>query len=119
MVELSPELLNTFGRIIYAVAKADGEVQDTEIEVIQKVIDDNEWAQEVELSFEVERELDEDADVIFDKAIGLFQFNEIKGHYKEFIDLLEQIADAHDGIVSEEKVLIDKFKDKLKDHGMI
>ena len=118
MDNLNKELLNTFGRIIYAVAKTDGEVQDSEVAVIQNVIDNNEWAQEVELSFEVERELDEDADVIFDKAISLFKFNEIRDHYVEFVDLLEQIAEAHDGIVNEEERLIDKFKEKLKENGI-
>lgn len=119
MVQLNKEVLNNFGRIIYAVAKADGEVQDAEIKVIQEVIDNNDWAQEVELSFEVERELGEDAREIFDKAMDLFDFTEIKNHYLEFVNLLEQIAEAHDGIVSEEKGMIDEFKRKLAENGIV
>lgn len=118
MIKLSSEVLDAFGKIIYAVAKADGEVQDSEAEVIRSVIDNDEWAQEVELSFEIERELDQNAEEIFDHAIELFKFQEIGGHYAEFIELLEKIADAHDGIVKEEKEMIDRFKEKLSEHGI-
>ena len=118
MIKLSTEVLDTFGKIIYAVAKADGEVQESEIEVIRAVIDNHEWAQEVELSFEIERELDEDADEIFANAMELFKFDEVQGHVDDFIDLLEKIADAHDGIVPEEKALIDKFKSKIEANGL-
>jgi len=114
MIKLSTEALDIFGKIIYAVAKADGEVQASEVEVIRHVIDNHEWAQEVELSFEIERELDEDADTIFANAMELFKFDEVRDHYDDFIDLLEKIADAHDGIVAEEKAMIDKFKSKIQ-----
>lgn len=119
MENLNKDVLDTFGRIIYAVAKSDGEVQDSEVTVIQEVIDNHSWAQEIELSFAIEYELDEDADEVFDSAIETFRFNEIGGHANEFIDLLEKIAEAHDGIVSEEKVIIDKFKIKLQENGLL
>ncbi|MCV9385864.1 hypothetical protein [Reichenbachiella ulvae] len=113
MIELDKELLDTFGKILYAVAKSDGEVQEEELAVVRKVIDDHEWAQELELSFEVERELDSDADGIFEEAMSVFCRYDVRSHYEQFIDLLEKVAEAHDGVVQEEKVLIDKFKTHL------
>ncbi len=50
MIKLPEEVLDTFGRIIYAVAKSDGQVQEEEVNFIHHVIDNHEWAQEMELS---------------------------------------------------------------------
>lgn len=119
MENLDKNVLDAFGRIIYAVAKSDGEVQAEETAVIQDIIDNHTWAQEMELSFAIESALDEDANEVFDEAIETFKFNEIGSHAKEFVDLLEKIAEAHDGIVSEEEVLIDKFKAKLAENGLL
>ncbi len=119
MENLNKDVLDTFGRIIYAVAKSDGEVQAAETAVIQEVIDNHIWAREIELSFAIEYELDEDANEVFDSAIETFRFNQIGEHANQFVDLLEKIAEAHDGIVSEEKVLIDKFKSKLQENGVL
>lgn len=113
MIRLNEEVLDTFGKIIYAIAKSDGEVQDEEADVIREVIDNHEWAQELELSFAVEKELDTDYESVFEEAMGVFETYDVKEHYGQFIDLLEKIAEAHDGIVNEEKLLIDRFKERL------
>lgn len=113
MIHIEEEVLDTFGKIIYAIAKSDGEVQDEEVAVIRQVIDDHKWAQELELSFAVEKELDTDYDTVFEEAMNVFENYDVKEHYADFIDLLEKIAEAHDGIVSEEKNLIDRFKERL------
>lgn len=113
MKQLDKELLDTFGKILYAVAKSDGEVQDEEQAVVRDVIDSNEWAQELELSFEVEKEMDLNAEEIFEDAMRVFSRFDAKSHYEAFLDLLEKVAEAHEGVVDEEKALIDKFKTRL------
>lgn len=113
MIQIEQEVLDTFGKIIYAIAKSDGEVQDEEVEVIRKVIDENKWAQELELSFAVEKELDMDHDTVFEEAMTVFETYDVKEHYQSFLELLEKIAEAHDGIVDEEEVLIERFKKRL------
>ncbi|MFY0626555.1 MAG: hypothetical protein JXR07_09680 [Reichenbachiella sp.] len=113
MIQIEEEVLDTFGKIIYAIAKSDGEVQDEEVEVIRKVIDNHEWAQELELSFAVEKELDMDYDEVFEDAMRVFASYDVKAHYDDFLDLLEKIAEAHDGVVNEERELIDRFKQRL------
>jgi uncharacterized tellurite resistance protein B-like protein len=119
MENLNKNVLDVFGRIIYAVAKSDGEVQEEETAVIQDIIDNHSWAQEIELSFAIESALDEDSNIVFDDAIEAFKFNEIGDHASEFVGLLEKIAEAHDGIVSEEKALIDRFKTRLEENGLL
>ncbi|MGL1888874.1 MAG: TerB family tellurite resistance protein [Reichenbachiella sp.] len=113
MNNINKELLDAFGRIVYAIAKSDGEVQDEELNLIRQVVDKNIWAQELELSFEIERQMDGDAEQIFDEAIGVFKKHDAKEHYIEFVKLLEEIAKSHGGVVDEEKTLIDRFRDTL------
>lgn len=110
------ELQEAFGKVAYALAKIDGKVQQVEIDVLHKVIAENEWANEVLSSFNKETQLDEDPNKIFPKAMRIFRENnnEAAQHYPFFIDLLEKIAEAHDGIVPEEQKLIDLFKDTLQ-----
>jgi len=119
MENLNKQVLDAFGKIIYAVAKSDGEVQDAEMQVILDVIDNNTWAREVELSFSIEKELDQDAGEVFDQAIETFKFNEIGNHASNFLELLEKIAEAHNGIVSEEEEMIEKFKIKLQENNLL
>lgn len=113
MRNVNKELLDAFGRIVYAIAKSDGEVQDEELQHIRKVVDQNEWAQELELSFEIERQLDDDANKIFEDSIDVLKKYDAKEHYTSFVELLEQIAKAHGAVVDEEETLLEKFKSVL------
>jgi uncharacterized tellurite resistance protein B-like protein len=107
------ELQEAFGKVIYAVAKIDGEVQQVEIDVFREVINNHEWANSITLSFDREYELDRNANIVFLKAMKIFRFNGQSEHYPFFIDLLEQIALAHDGVVPEERRMIERFKQGL------
>ena len=111
---MNKDLQEAFGQVVYAVAKIDGEVQQTEIDVLHKLIEENEWAKEVLTSFNKETKLDNDPNKIFPKAMRVFRLHGNSEHYPFFIDLLEKIANAHDGIIPEEQKLIDMFKDALK-----
>ena len=107
------ELQEAFGKVVYAVAKIDGEVQQTEIDVLHKIIAKNKWAEQVLVSFNKETELDNDPNKIFPKAMNVFRSYGKSEHYTFFIELLEEIASAHGGIVPEEQKLIKMFKDTL------
>ena len=109
------ELQEAFGKVAYAIAKIDGKVQQIEIDVLHKVIAENKWAEEVLRSFNKEAKLDDDPNKIFPKAMRVFRdYGSRSEHYPFFIELLEEIAKAHDGIVPEEQKLIDMFKDTLQ-----
>jgi len=108
------ELQEAFGKVVYSVAKIDGEVQQVEIDALDKIIAENEWAKEVLKSFNKETKLDNDPNLIFLKAMRVFRIYGSNEHYPFFIDLLIKIAEAHDGIVPEEQKLIDLFTNALK-----
>ena len=112
------EIQEAFGKVAYSIAKIDGEVQQIEIDALHKVIAENKWAEQVLVSFNKETALDNDPNKIFLKAMNVFRSYGRNDHYPFFIELLEQIAGAHDGIVPEEQKLIDMFKDTL-DEGFI
>jgi len=110
----SKELQEAFGKVVYAIAKIDGEVQQVEIDALYKVIEENKWAGEVLKSFNKEAELDLDPNIIFAKAMRIFRENGRSEHYTFFIELLEVIANAHEGIIPQEQKLIDMFKATLQ-----
>jgi len=109
------ELQEAFGKVAYSLAKIDGEVQQEEIDVLNKIIAQNKWAEQVLTSFNIETKLDNEPNKIFLKAMHVFRKYGENEHYPFFIELLEQIAGAHDGIVPEEQKLIDMFKDTLQE----
>lgn len=109
----SQNLREAFGKVVYAIAKIDGEVQQVEIDVFKKEIAKHEWAKEISLTFEEERILNTDPNIVFLKAMKVFRANGPSEHYPFFIDLLEKIAKAHDGIVNEEETMLRRFKEGL------
>lgn len=111
------ELQRAFGRVVYSLAKIDGEVQQIEKDVFDEVIASHEWAQQVSISFTEETKLDEDPNLVFLKAMKVFRAYGPSKHYEFFIDLLERIAEAHDGIIPEERKMIDRFKETLLNRG--
>lgn len=113
MEDIDYKLQEAFGKVVYSIAKIDGEVQQIEVDVFHKLIANHEWAQAISLSFEVERELDMDANKVFLRAMKVFRFNGHSEHYPFFIDLLEKIAEAHDGVIFVERQMIDRFKEIL------
>lgn len=110
---LEKDLQQAFGRIIYAMAKIDGEVQQIEIDVFKEFIANHEWAESVSLSFEEETETDDDPNKVFLKAMKVFRAHGPSEHYPFFIDLLKKIAEAHDGIIDEEQKLLNRIKEGL------
>ena len=107
------KLRNAFAGVIYALAKIDGEVQQVEIDVFKEQIAKHEWGKNIEIAFDKEYDLNEDAKVVFLKAMKVFRAWGPSEHYPFFIDLLEKIAEAHEGVVEEERKLIDRFKQGL------
>jgi len=108
-------LEEAFGRVVYAIAKIDGEVQQIEIDIFKEVIANHVWADGVTMSFDEECKLDSNANIVFLKAMRTFRFNGPSDEYPFFIDLLEKIAAAHDGVIPEERTMIDRFKEGLLD----
>jgi uncharacterized tellurite resistance protein B-like protein len=106
----SRETMNVFGKLLYALAKVDGAVQSSEIAVLHDIVAKNKWAKQIEFSFNTAKNLDMDPHTIFVKNMRIFQTKPCNEHYSYFLELMEKIAEAHDGIVPEEQAMIDQFK---------
>jgi uncharacterized tellurite resistance protein B-like protein len=110
----SRETMNVFGKLLYALAKVDGVVQPSEIDALHAIVAKNKWAKQIEFSFNMEKKLDMDPHTIFTKNMRIFHTRPIDEHYSYFLELMEKIAEAHDGIVPAEQAMIDQFKKMFK-----
>ncbi|WP_109830000.1 hypothetical protein [Reichenbachiella versicolor] len=106
----SKEVLNVFGKILYSLAMADGEIQDSELAVLKKIVSKNEWAKEIEFSFTEAMELNMDPHISFLKNMRVFRSKEMDEHIPFFIELMEKIAESHNGIFPAELSMIQEFK---------
>ena len=106
----SNEVLSVFGKILYSLAMADGEVQDAELETLRKIVAKNEWAKEIEFSFTKAMELNMDPHISFLKNMRVFGSRDVEEHMPFFLDLMEKIAESHSGMAPAELSMIEEFK---------
>lgn len=116
------------GKLLYAVAMADGEVQDEEIQELYKLViselsDEALFNQEevnvFHTEFEFEALMDKNANKQEAFSSFLKYFDE---NHKEFTNQMkkvtvyavEQIAKSFDGIVEEEEEMLNELKGRLK-----
>lgn len=110
----SKETLDIFGRLLYAIAMADGQVQKTEIKVLESVIENDEWAKTIELSFKKGPSTDMAPQTMFLKNMRVFFASPVNDHYPYFLNLMEKIAGAHNGVIDAERKMINQFKGMYK-----
>lgn len=112
-------LYDAFGELIYAVCLADGIIQPEEIEKIKEVLRNHPWGSEIEWSFNYEARKKNNPKETFDKAIEILKNHGPDSEYVFLVEILEQIASASDGIVPEERAVIDGFQQSLRDHFIL
>lgn len=123
------EFYTELGKLLYAVAKADGEVQDEELhKIYQMVVDDLsdeilfDRGEEVDAyytEFEFEALIDRNVDIhaAVNSFVDYFDRNEAKFNDKmkqTTLKAMVAVADAFEGIIPEEQALIDVITKKLK-----
>ena len=101
--------LDVFGKILYAVAMADGEVQQEELDELKKIVDEDKWARKIKLSFDEALHLHMDPRIVFYKNIRIFKTLQTEEYMPYFLNLMSRIAESFEGIVPEEKALINTF----------
>ncbi|MDX2301204.1 MAG: TerB family tellurite resistance protein [Microscillaceae bacterium] len=109
------QLYQAFGELIYAVAKADGLVQNEEVDALKKILQRHAWAKDVQWSFDYELKNENDLQYVYEKALDTFRQYGPTPEYVYLIQILEEVARASDGIDSKEKALIHGFQDDLKE----
>jgi|GEM_PF-635549 len=99
VVGVTKERLHTaFGEILYLVAKADGIVEEEEINKVKELVKNHELGKDLLWSFNYELKKQNDPDDTYKKAIQVLQENGPDPEYDLLIDLLEQIAVSSDGM---------------------
>jgi len=123
------EFYTELGKLLYAVAKADGEVQDEELHKIYQMVvddlsDDNLFNRGEEVDayyteFEFEAFIDRNVDihVAVNSFVDFYERNQIYFNDKmkqTTLKAMVAVADAFEGIIPEEQALIDELTKKLK-----
>ena len=62
-------LSDAYGELLYAIALADGIIQDSEVNIIKEVLKNHRWGQEVLWSFNYETEKKNDPKESYEKAL--------------------------------------------------
>lgn len=107
------ELYEAFGELIYAIAKADGLIDNDEISKITEILDNHPWASNIKWSFNYEWLNDEPAEQIYKKAITRCIKHGPAEEYAEMLDVMKQIAAASEDTYRSEQEIIDSFSRDL------
>lgn len=107
------KLYETFGELIYVVAMADGIIQPEEETALHEILNSHPWAKEIEWSFKYEKNKQNSVEDVYKKVIDFCHHFGPHMVYQEMIDVISKIAEASNGIDSEEKDQIDSFSKDL------
>jgi len=109
------KLYEIMGELMYAVAMADGVIQDSEKEELERIIADHPWASTIKWSFEYEFKKHHSVNEVYHKVLSFCEAHGPAPEYVEFIDVITRIADASDGIDNQEMALIENFSRTLSE----
>lgn len=107
------KLYETFGELLYAIALSDGRIQDEEVAELKEMIKFHPLARDIMWSFNYEKSKSTTVEEAYKKAVDIFKHNGPAAEYKDFEEILAKVAAACDGISSEEKRIIDSFRQDL------
>lgn len=107
------KLYEVLGELLYAVAKADGFIQDEEKEKLKELFHDHGFGSDIVWSFEYEESKSKPIDEIYNKVINFCHSYGPAPEYEEFIKAMKIIAEATEGINEEEAKIIDSFSKDL------
>ncbi len=112
------KLYDALGELIYAVAKADGLVQESEETKLREILQNHPWAQQIQWSFDYEKSRNTSLEEAYAKALETCKTYGPNEEYEHLFDILYQIAKASDGLDRLEAKVIVRFKLALKEHFM-
>jgi len=112
------ELYDAFGELMYALAKADGIIQQEEITALEEIIGKHPWSQEIKWSFHYEKKKAKSLQEAYDKALMICKQYGPSPDYPLLFEVLDAIAAAADGVHEAEQAIIDDFKKELHNKFM-
>lgn len=107
------KLYDTMGELLYAVAIADGVIQNDERTAISNILKDHKWADQISWSFEYEESKQKSLDDTYAKVISVCHRIGPNPIYTEFIEAMNLVAEASDGIDDNEAKTINSFSSDL------
>jgi uncharacterized tellurite resistance protein B-like protein len=112
------------GSLAYAIAKADGQIEEKEKEIIRKLSQkefelndsDNEWIENMFANLEKNKISLDDA---YNYALDVLEANRFDFDFDQAmkdkcIRFMERIAEEIDGISTEEQLIIKRFKEDME-----
>ena len=107
------KLFEAFGELIYVVAMADGEIHDSEVAALKKLVNEHPLGADIKWSFDYEAKNVTDTGDTYQKVLNTCQAYGPSEDYLLLIDLLEKVAAASDGVEEKEQAVINNFKADL------
>ncbi|UXP30757.1 hypothetical protein N6H18_10375 [Reichenbachiella agarivorans] len=111
--------LDVFGKILYALAMADGAIQEQEIKELEKIVEQDKWAHRIKLSFDRAMRLEMDPKIVFFKNMRILQTLKYDQHMPYFVNLMERMASAYNGIIPAERDMISRFQDHFRENARL
>jgi len=107
------KLYEVMGELLYAVAKADGIIQNEEKEALKKLLQNHASKDEILWSFEYEEAHNTSVEEIYKKVINFCHSYGPAAQYQEFIEAMNIIANAAEGVDENESKIINSFSKDL------
>ena len=107
------KLYETLGELIYAIAWADGVIQEEEEFVLNSILETHPWASTIKWSFDYEKNKQHTVEETYKKVIDYCKNYGPTEEYAEFIDLMTRVASANEGIAEKEQEIITSFSKDL------
>jgi len=107
------KLYETLGELIFLIAQADGVIQDEELAVLDDILASHPWASTIAWSFNYEVEKNKDTDDLYKKVIDACHSYGPSPEFDEFIEVMNVVASANEGIDKHEEKVISNFTKDL------
>ena len=113
MASEKEKLYETLGELLFAIAKADGVIQEEEKEALNKLLERHTWAAEIKWSFDYESNKNASIEEVYNKVLNYCHSYGPAPEYEEFIDAMKTIAQATEGVEERESSIIESFSKDL------
>jgi len=107
------KLYEVLGELLYAIAKADGVVQNEEKEALKRLLNNHPHGSDILWSFEYEESKETSIDELYNKVINYCHGYGPSPIYVEFINDMKIVAEASNGIDDQEAKIINSFSKDL------
>ena len=107
------KLYEAFGELIYVVAMADGEIQETEVTALKKLVSEHPLGPDIKWSFDYEAKNETSTADTYQKVLNTCQAYGPTEDYLLLLDLLKKVAAASNGVDEKEQQVITSFQADL------